>query len=304
VKTPLSQSGIILLVTMQAKAAPIRASLDCYIVDAFVNPSKLGSGNPAAVVVLDNAKDLVKATPEWMQTVAAEFNLAETAFLWLMDSNEQGNHHYQIRYFSPQVEVPLCGHATLASAAILFQTRISSSSEKQVISFHTGHDKVLRAELAETDAIAGSTQLPIVSISMEFPSCPPKRLERTHGDFPGIVQMMQAAFFPSLSINWLQEQIEYIGYCPELGDLLVELSPTAFVAIPTNSAGIKFEALMRDYYGYQWGITLCCQQSPQLQQLYEDSGAPLAGHVDFVSRCFVPKAGTVFHTVLYSHGPV
>jgi len=62
------------------------------------------------VAVLDDA-----ATPEWMQSVAAEMNLAETAFLV-----RTGAGRYGLRWFSPAVEIPLCGHATLASAHALW----------------------------------------------------------------------------------------------------------------------------------------------------------------------------------------
>jgi hypothetical protein len=73
---------------MQAKAstggAPITASVDCHIVDAFVNPSKLGSGNPAAVVVLNGFKDVVKSTPEFVsrpELAEAMANAGSTQFI-------------------------------------------------------------------------------------------------------------------------------------------------------------------------------------------------------------------------------
>lgn len=78
-----------------------------YKVDAFTN--KLFGGNPAAVCPLDKWFD--DAT---MQKLAAENNLAETAFI----VNE--GEYYRIRWFTPAVEVKLCGHATLASAHIFF----------------------------------------------------------------------------------------------------------------------------------------------------------------------------------------
>jgi PhzF family phenazine biosynthesis protein len=80
-----------------------------YQVDAFTN--KLFAGNPAAVCILGT---------EWlpdntMLQIAAENNLAETAFVVGTGEN------YSIRWFTPAVEVDLCGHATLASAHVLFQ---------------------------------------------------------------------------------------------------------------------------------------------------------------------------------------
>jgi predicted PhzF superfamily epimerase YddE/YHI9 len=89
-------------------------------IDAFTDaPFK---GNPAAVCILDGERDAA-----WMQSVAAEMNLSETAFLL----------HYQdgfsLRWFTPAVEVDLCGHATLASAHALWEERILETEAR----FHT-----------------------------------------------------------------------------------------------------------------------------------------------------------------------
>ena len=83
--------------------------LRIYQVDAFT--TQLFSGNPAAVVPLDDWID-----DSLMQDIAAENNLAETAFF--VPQNDNGD-HWHIRWFTPAVEVPLCGHATLASAAVI-----------------------------------------------------------------------------------------------------------------------------------------------------------------------------------------
>jgi PhzF family phenazine biosynthesis protein len=77
-------------------------------VDAFTD--KPFAGNPAAVCVLAEARDA-----SWMQSVAREMNLAETAFLLPQADG------YQLRWFTPAVEVDLCGHATLASAHALWE---------------------------------------------------------------------------------------------------------------------------------------------------------------------------------------
>jgi PhzF family phenazine biosynthesis protein len=84
-------------------------SLPLFHVDAFsAAPFR---GNPAAVCLLDAPRGAA-----WMQSVATEMNLAETAFL----SPEGGA--LRLRWFTPAVEVPLCGHATLASAHVLYET--------------------------------------------------------------------------------------------------------------------------------------------------------------------------------------
>ena len=77
-------------------------------VDAFTDAPF--SGNPAAVCLLPAARDDV-----WMQQVAAEMNLSETAFLVPRDDG------FDLRWFTPAVEVALCGHATLASAHVLWE---------------------------------------------------------------------------------------------------------------------------------------------------------------------------------------
>lgn len=82
--------------------------LDLYQVDAF--SSQTFSGNPAAVCPLDNW-----LSDELMQKIAQENNLAETAFFVKEESG------YYIRWFTPTKEVNLCGHATLATAFILFE---------------------------------------------------------------------------------------------------------------------------------------------------------------------------------------
>jgi len=82
--------------------------LTLYQIDAFAE--KVFSGNPAAVCVLDRWLE-----DETMQQIAMENNLAETAFL------VKKEHQYEIRWFTPEIEVDLCGHATLASAFTLFR---------------------------------------------------------------------------------------------------------------------------------------------------------------------------------------
>ena len=77
-------------------------------VDAFTD--KPFSGNPAGVCILPEKRD-----DRWMQSIACEMNLSETAFLI---SKDEG---YSLRWFTPILEVDLCGHATLASAHILFE---------------------------------------------------------------------------------------------------------------------------------------------------------------------------------------
>lgn len=93
-----------------------------YQVDAFT--VKPFAGNPAAVILLDRPKD-----EAWMQSVASEMNLSETAFLFAKGGD------YALRWFTPVTEVDLCGHATLASAHILYEFGFYEPDE--VINFNT-----------------------------------------------------------------------------------------------------------------------------------------------------------------------
>lgn len=91
-------------------------------VDAFTD--RPFSGNPAAVCLLPSPAD-----PVWMQDVAREMNLAETAFLIRRPDG------FDLRWFTPTTEVDLCGHATLASAHVLWEDGALKPSE--VARFHT-----------------------------------------------------------------------------------------------------------------------------------------------------------------------
>src|SRR5580658_10300981 len=91
-------------------------------VDAFT--ARPFSGNPAAVCVLPSAPN-----EEWMRNVALEMNLSETAFL------HPENGGYRLRWLTPAIEVDLCGHATLASAHVLWEDgHILADAE---VRFHT-----------------------------------------------------------------------------------------------------------------------------------------------------------------------
>jgi PhzF family phenazine biosynthesis protein len=96
-------------------------------VDAFA--TRLFGGNPAAVMPLE--RFLADST---LQSIAAENNLAETAFLVFADGD------YRLRWFTPAVEVPLCGHATLASAAVVME-RLELG--RSAVVFHTASGPLL-----------------------------------------------------------------------------------------------------------------------------------------------------------------
>jgi PhzF family phenazine biosynthesis protein len=95
------------------------------VVDAFTE--RAFAGNPAAVCVLDAPAD-----EHWMQLVAREMNLSETAFLAPEGAT------FRLRWFTPTMEVELCGHATLASAHVLWQTGRVPATEPIVFATRSG----------------------------------------------------------------------------------------------------------------------------------------------------------------------
>lgn len=124
-------------------------------VDAFTDETF--RGNPAAVCLLDCA-----APAGWMQQVAAEMNLSETAFLVPRGVEEE----YDLRWFTPAVEVDLCGHATLASAHVLWETeRLAPDA---LVRFHTRSGLLT----AERDTYG---------ITLDFPATAPEPADAPDG---------------------------------------------------------------------------------------------------------------------------
>ena len=113
-----------------------------YFVDSFTNqPFK---GNPAAVCIAD--ADLDDKT---MQSIATEIGFSETAFIRKTSGNA-----YSIRFFTPKIEIPLCGHATLAASKILFDT-----TDLETISFMNCENVEFRIEkLMPSACPAGCTK--------------------------------------------------------------------------------------------------------------------------------------------------
>ncbi len=134
-------------------------------VDAFT--SKPFAGNPAAVCILPEARN-----EAWMQAVAREMNLSETAFL------VRQNDGFNLRWFTPEVEVALCGHATLASAHVLWEDGHLKPAE--CARFHTKSGLLTaerRGEWIEMDFPA----------LLEQPAEPPQGLTAALGAHPTYV---------------------------------------------------------------------------------------------------------------------
>lgn len=124
--------------------------LKIYQIDAFTN--KIFKGNYAAVIILDEWLD-----KKLMQSIATENNLSETAF-----AKKIANNNYEIRWFSPITEIDFCGHATLATAYVLFE---ENQTLNEII-FETKTVGNLCVKRLEDDYI-----------EMTFPNRKPKKVE-------------------------------------------------------------------------------------------------------------------------------
>ncbi|HVN98202.1 MAG TPA: PhzF family phenazine biosynthesis protein [Syntrophorhabdaceae bacterium] len=187
-----------------------------FYVDAFTE--RPFAGNPAAVCLLEHPK-----VDSWMQNVAAEANLSETAFLL-----RQGD-GYNLRWFTPRVEVELCGHATLASAHVLFAT--SGAPRDATINFYT-KSGVLRASM--TDGL----------IELNFPATPeeeapiPEGLEAALGVRALYVGKTQFDYFVEVASD---EMVR--GLSPDF--VALSSIPVRGVIVTAGSDSAKFDFVSR-----------------------------------------------------------
>src|SRR5439155_15490049 len=119
--------------------------LPLYVVDAFAD--RAFAGNPAAVCLLDRYPP-----DQWLQLLGREMNLSETACLVRHSESE-----FELRWFTPTVEVSLCGHATLASAHAIWE---NSHAPRRMLTFHTKSGPLT------------AVPLPSGEIELDFPARP------------------------------------------------------------------------------------------------------------------------------------
>ncbi|MDO0928729.1 PhzF family phenazine biosynthesis protein [Streptomyces sp. TG1A-8] len=154
------------------------------IVDAFTD--RPFAGNPAGVLLLDD----VFPDDDWLQNVAMEVNHAETAFAHPLPGD--GEAQWALRWFTPVAEVALCGHATLATAHVLFTTGA-----------HEGP-----ARFATRSGVLVATPGMDGSITLDFPTAPLTEVEVP----AGVADALGAA------------PVAVYDTGPNVGDLLVELA--------------------------------------------------------------------------------
>jgi PhzF family phenazine biosynthesis protein len=173
-----------------------------WTIDAFAaRPFK---GNPACVV--EPFEDAWPAT-ERMQALAAENNQAETAFL--LKTADPGR--FGLRWFTPAVEVPLCGHATLASAHVLFA---EIGVEAETLAFETRQSGVLTVTGAER------------GYRMDFPSNPPARIEPPCGLAEALGLPVREAWAAQYLLAVVESEDEVRRATPDLARLKVISSDT------------------------------------------------------------------------------
>ena len=195
-----------------------------YQVDAFTD--ERFKGNPAAVCLLDRPRD-----DAWMQAVALEMNLSETAFV------EPTDDRYGLRWFTPSVEVDLCGHATLASAHVLWETGAADAGDS--IDFDT-RSGVLTA------VRAGDW------IELDFPATPEAEttcnidLERALGAAPTYVGKSTFDFLVELASEQVVRDVD-----PDF--ILLERASARGVIVTAKSAAEEYDFVSR-FFAPQSGV--------------------------------------------------
>lgn len=192
-----------------------------YQVDAFTTVAF--RGNPAAVCLLP----MPLADP-LLQTIAAEMNLSETAFL--LRTNHRcwrSGDTFSLRWFTPQTEVPLCGHATLATAAVLFEiTRVSATE----VTFQTMSGDLLARKRDD-------------GIALDFPTDPPVPCKPPSGILGALglsVDMVVASCYGAkthkLLLHLADTQL-VSELCPDYQALLAVETMAAYRGLIVTAAG-------------------------------------------------------------------
>jgi PhzF family phenazine biosynthesis protein len=180
-----------------------------YQVDAFT--ALPFGGNPAAVCILPEGRDAV-----WMQHVAAEMNLAETAFL------ERRDDGFSLRWFTPTVEVDLCGHATLASAHALWENGLLQPGEPA--RFHT------RSGLLTAERQGAWIELNFPSTPEEAVATPPGLAEAL-GATPRYVGKSRFDYLVELESEEAVRKLQ-----PDFNRLSAISAPRGFIATSRSAA--------------------------------------------------------------------
>ncbi|XP_028844987.1 phenazine biosynthesis-like domain-containing protein 1 [Denticeps clupeoides] len=232
-----------------------------FIVDAFTSsPFK---GNPAAVCLLPSPLQ-----DDLYQKIAAEMNLSETAFVICLQSSLSAGTHFALRWFTPINEIVLCGHATLASAAVLFYHK---KNPNPAVVFQTLSGDLCVRQNGESLVMDFPLNKPIAQDQREFAELCKAAL----GDLP----------------------VEDVCYCAKTKNLLVHLDDTCDRSVLTSIRPDPEKMLHCDSSGNIKGIVVTIKGDRTSPPTY-----------DFFSRYFAPWHGVTedpvtgsTHTILAAY---
>ncbi len=175
-------------------------------VDAFADSAY--SGNPAAVCVLESQRDA-----DWMQQIASEMNLSETCFI------ERSGAEFGLRWFTPAMEVDLCGHGTLASAHVLWEEGHLATDQPARFQTRSGLLTAVRTEGGiEMDfPVTPPEPVEIAPEVVEVAGCQPRYVGRTARDL--LVVLPDAT-----QVRNLQPDVKQIAALPSLGVIITAAS--------------------------------------------------------------------------------
>lgn len=230
-----------------------------YLVDAFVDQPF--SGNPAGVCLLPEEQPA-----KWMQQVAMEMNQAETAFVC-----PKADGSYSLRWFTPQVEVDLCGHATLAAAHTLWR---EAGELQSAIHFHTRSgllSAIRKGDEIQLDFPSDQPKTREIPVALlQFLSKPPVWFGRGRDDLLLVLENAAAveSFVPDLElINSITERGLIVTAPGDINSGLDMVSRffAPKVGIAEDSVTGSAHCLLAVYWGYRLGKKLLCarQASPR-----------------------------------------
>jgi len=194
-----------------------------YFVDSFTD--QIFKGNPAAVCISENELDNTT-----MQSIATEIGFSETAFVKKIDEKV-----YNIRFFTPKKEIALCGHATLASSKIIFDT--------------TNQEEIIFINYEDVELKIGKADDKIV---MQFPVYETQEIEvpKSMLDALGINQIVNTRFSPRNKIILIEinDTEALSGLKPNFPDLVHSYNGINGVLVTAGSDNAEFDF----HYRYFW----------------------------------------------------
>lgn len=230
-----------------------------YLVDAFVDQSF--SGNPAGVCLLPEEQPA-----KWMQQVAMEMNQAETAFVC-----PKADGSYSLRWFTPQVEVDLCGHATLAAAHTLWR---EAGELQSAIHFHTRSgllSAIRKGDEIQLDFPSDQPKTREIPVALlQFLSKPPVWFGRGRDDLLLVLENAAAveSFVPDLElINSITERGLIVTAPGDINSGLDMVSRffAPKVGIAEDSVTGSAHCLLAVYWGYRLGKKILCARQASLR---------------------------------------